>query len=159
MHDRFGSWYLSAAGYNTGENRVGRLMKERNGTEKAENEDSYWEIWDRLPRETRDYVPLMLAMGTIAKEPAKYGFTDLKMQAPLQFEEVTVPGGTKLSEVAISAGVDAQEIEDLNPHLIRKMTPPGKDWKVRVPIGRSEKVVASLSGAHDAGSADAVAVD
>jgi membrane-bound lytic murein transglycosylase D len=146
MHDRFGSWYLSAAGYNTGENRVGRLMREHTGSERAQSEDLYWEIWDSLPRETRDYVPLMLAMGTIAKEPAKYGFTDLKTQAPLQFEEVTVPGGTKLSEVAIGAGVSAEEVYDLNPHLIRKMTPPGGSYKVRVPVGRSDQVVASVNG-------------
>ncbi len=150
MHKRFGSWYLSAAGYNTGENRVGRLMRERTGSEMAQSEDLYWEIWDKLPRETRDYVPLMLAMGTIAKEPAKYGFKDLKMQAPLQYEEVMIAGGTKLSEVAIGAGVGAEEIEELNPHLIKKMTPPGAAYKVRVPVGRSQQVIAAASAA-DAG--------
>ncbi|MEO5511322.1 MAG: lytic transglycosylase domain-containing protein [Longimicrobiales bacterium] len=146
MHNRFGSWYLSAAGYNTGENRVGRLMREQTGSEKAQSEDLYWEIWESLPRETRDYVPLMLAMGTIAKEPGKYGFNDLKVQAPLQYEEVTVPGGTKLSDVAIGAGVSAEEVNDLNPHLIKKMTPPGGSYKVRVPVGRSDQVIAAISG-------------
>src|SRR5690606_20998685 len=99
MHDRFDSWYLSAAGYNTGENRVGRLMRETTGSEKGSDE-GYWDIWDRLPSETRDYVPLMLAMGHIAKEPGKYGFHDLQYEQPLRFEEVIVPGGTKLAEVA-----------------------------------------------------------
>ena len=144
MHNRFGSWYLAAAGYNTGENRVGRLVKERIGVEKADREDMYWEIWDKLPRETRDYVPLMLAMGHIAKEPAKYGFRDLEMQQPLQFEEITVEGGTKLSDVALGAGVNADVIEDLNPHLVKKMTPPGRRYNVRVPVGSSQTVVASL---------------
>jgi membrane-bound lytic murein transglycosylase D len=146
MHERFGSWYLSAAGYNTGENRVGRLVKERIGVEKANTEDMYWQIWDKLPSETRDYVPLMLAMGTIAKDPAKYGFTDLKQQAPLQYEEVSVPGGTKLSTVAMNAGVNASEVEELNPQLIKKMTPPGGAYKVRVPIGRAQTLIASLNG-------------
>jgi membrane-bound lytic murein transglycosylase D len=157
MHERFGSWYLSAAGYNTGENRVGRLVKERIGHEKANSEDMYWEIWDKLPGETRDYVPLMLAMGTIAKDPAKYGFTDLTPQSPLQYEEVSVAGGTKLSEIALGAGVNAKEIEDLNPHLVKKMTPPGSDYKVRIPIGKSRTVIAALgggeSGGGDSGSA------
>jgi membrane-bound lytic murein transglycosylase D len=157
MHDRFGSWYLSAAGYNTGENRVGRLMKERSGTERAPNEDAYWDIWEKLPRETRDYVPLMLAMGTIAKEPAKYGFKDLKMQEPLQFEEVSVPGGTKFSELAATSGLSEADLADLNPHLIRKMTPPGSSYKVRVPVGRSQTVIASLGG--DAGGATGVVAD
>jgi membrane-bound lytic murein transglycosylase D len=89
MFDRFDSWYLSAAGYNTGENRVGRLMREVTGSEKGTDE-GYWSIWDRLPSETRDYVPLMLAMGKIAKEPAKYGFHNLEYMEPLRFEEVTV---------------------------------------------------------------------
>ena len=154
MHDRFGSWYLSAAGYNTGENRVGRLVKERTGTEKATSEDEYWKIWDQLPRETRDYVPLMLAMGHIAKEPAKYGFKDINLQQPLQFEEVTVAGGTPLSEVALAAGVNAAEIEELNPHLIKEMTPPGRAWKVRVPIGKAQTALAALGGG-DIGAAEA----
>jgi membrane-bound lytic murein transglycosylase D len=73
LHERFGSWYLAAAAYNTGENRVGRIMREVTGSEKG-SEHSYYEIADRLPRETADYVPLMIAAARIAKEPAKYGF-------------------------------------------------------------------------------------
>jgi membrane-bound lytic murein transglycosylase D len=156
MHERFGSWFLSAAGYNTGENRVGRLVKERIGVEKADTEDMYWQIWDKLPGETRDYVPLMLAMGTIAKEPAKYGFKALTPQAPLRYEEVSIAGGTKLSDVALMAGVNAKEVEELNPHLIRKMTPPGSDYKVRVPVGRSQTVLAALGGSAHPGGASGI---
>jgi membrane-bound lytic murein transglycosylase D len=156
MHDRFGgSWYLSAAGYNTGENRVGRLMRETTGSEHAQSEDAYWKIWDRLPSETRDYVPLMLAMGKIAKEPEKYGFTDLKYQQPLQFEEVTVPGGTKLAAIATTAGVDPEVIYDLNPHLVKKQTPPKRDWSVRVPVGQGPQVAAAF-GIGGGGSAAVV---
>jgi membrane-bound lytic murein transglycosylase D len=151
MHDRFGSWFLSAAGYNTGENRVGRLVKERIGVEKADTEDMYWQIWDKLPSETRDYVPLMLAMGKIAKEPAKYGFKSVTPQAPLQYEEVSIAGGTKLSDVAMMAGVNATEVNELNPHLIRKMTPPGGTYKVRVPVGKSQTVLAALGGSGASG--------
>jgi membrane-bound lytic murein transglycosylase D len=146
MHDRFGSWYLSAAGYNTGENRVGRLMRETTGSERGTDE-GYWNIWDRLPSETRDYVPLMLAMGHIAKEPEKHGFTGVEPQEPLRFEEVTVAGGTRLAEVASAAGVAADVIEDLNPHLVKKQTPPDREWAVRVPVGDSPKVLAALGGA------------
>jgi hypothetical protein len=145
MHDRFGSWYLSAAGYNTGENRVGRLMRERTGSEKGTDE-GYWEIWERLPAETRDYVPLMLAMGHIAKEPAKYGFHDIAYREPLKFEEVIVPGGTKLSDVARTAGVDAATVEDLNPHFVKKQTPPDRRMAVRVPVGQSAAVAAAFNG-------------
>lgn len=75
LHDRFGSWYLAAAAYNTGENRVGRIMREETGSERG-TETDYYAIADRLPAETRDYVPLMIAAARIAKEPHKYGFTE-----------------------------------------------------------------------------------
>jgi len=149
MHGRFDSWYLSAAGYNTGENRVGRLMRETTGSEKG-SDAGYWDIWNRLPRETRDYVPLMLAMGTIAKEPDKYGFHDLKYQEPLQFEEVTVPGGTKLADVAKNAGADAETVYDLNPQLVKKQTPPDRSWKVRVPVGQGAQVAAAYGSTVEA---------
>jgi hypothetical protein len=145
MHDRFGSWYLSSAGYNTGENRVGRLMRELTGTEKG-TDQGYWTIWDRLPRETRDYVPLMIAMGHIGKSPEKYGFHDLQHQQPLQFEEVIVPGGTKLTDVARISGADLEEIKELNARYVRGETPPGRDMAVRVPIGGRGPVLASLGG-------------
>lgn len=73
LHERFGSWYLAAAAYNTGENRVGRIMREVTGKERGTDAD-YYRISSRLPRETRDYVPMMIAAARIAKDPAKYGF-------------------------------------------------------------------------------------
>ena len=145
MHGRFDSWYLSAAGYNTGENRVGRLMREITGSEKGSDE-GYWSIWDRLPSETRDYVPLMLAMGHIAKEPAKYGFHDIEYEQPLTFEEVLVPGGTKLADIARTAGVDSEVMYDLNPHFVKKQTPPDREMAVRVPVGQSQQVAAAFAG-------------
>jgi hypothetical protein len=145
MHERFDSWYLSAAGYNTGENRVGRLMREMTGSEKGTDE-GYWSIWERLPSETRDYVPLMLAMGHIAKEPAKYGFHDLTYENALQFEEVIVPGGTRLAAIASAAGVDSEVVYDLNPHLVKKQTPPSREMAVRVPVGQSQQVASAFGG-------------
>lgn len=143
MHERFNSWFLASAGYNTGENRVGRLMREVTGAERGGEED-YWKIWSRLPRETRDYVPLMLAAREIAANPEKYGFTDLQLQEPLAFDEVIVPGGTKLSDVAASAGVDVAVIEDLNPHFLKGMTPPDREMAVRVPVGMESRVAAAF---------------
>jgi membrane-bound lytic murein transglycosylase D len=145
MHERFDSWYLSAAGYNTGENRVGRIMREVTGSEKGADE-AYWDIWDRLPRETRDYVPLMIAMGHIAKEPAKYGFHGVEPMSALEYEKVTVAGGTKLADVAAAGDVDPAVVEDLNPHLVKKQTPPGRKMEVRVPVGQSTVIAANLGG-------------
>jgi membrane-bound lytic murein transglycosylase D len=73
LYDRFGSWYLAAAAYNTGENRVGRIMRQVTGRERGTDAD-YYRIANRLPRETRDYVPKLIAAARIAKEPEKYGF-------------------------------------------------------------------------------------
>src|SRR5687768_8075560 len=125
LNDRFGgSWYLSAAGYNTGENRVERIVKEKAGG-RFGDESVYWEISGDLPKETRDYVPVMLAMAHIGKDPAKYGFADLEPQEPLRFREMRVAGGTPLADVAKQIGVAADVLYDLNPHLIKKQTPPG----------------------------------
>ena len=73
LHDRFGSWYLAAAAYNTGENRVGRIMRQVTGSEKGTDAD-YYRISNLLPKETREYVPMMIAAARISKDPAKYGF-------------------------------------------------------------------------------------
>jgi membrane-bound lytic murein transglycosylase D len=73
LYERFGSWYLAAAAYNTGENRVGRIMREVIGRERGTDAD-YYRIASRLPQETRDYVPKLIAAARIAKEPEKYGF-------------------------------------------------------------------------------------
>ena len=73
LYNRFGSWYLAAAAYNTGENRVGRIMTEVTGSEKGSDAD-YYRIWDKLPGETRDFVPAMIAAARIGSDPAKYGF-------------------------------------------------------------------------------------
>lgn len=73
LHDRFGSWYLAAAAYNVGQGRVAREMKRATGSTKGTDAD-YYRIASRLPQETRDYVPKMIAAARIAKDPAKYGF-------------------------------------------------------------------------------------
>ncbi|HEX6589960.1 MAG TPA: lytic transglycosylase domain-containing protein [Longimicrobiales bacterium] len=148
LHDRFGSWYLAAASYNTGENRVERVLNERAGGQKG-NEQAFWKIAGHLPRETRDYVPVMLAMGHIGKNPEQYGFTDLQMQEPMQYDTVTVPAGTRLEKVAAAVGVDADTIYDLNPELIQQMTPPDREWEVRLPEGSSD----TFSANWGAGSA------
>jgi len=136
LHRQFGSWYLAAAAYNSGENRVARILRERRETERG-NEELFWRIAPHLPQETRDYVPLILAAGLIGKEPEKYGFVDLAYHLPLTFERVEVPGGTHLATVARAIRVDSGDVEELNPHLVRKMTPPGRVTEVRIPLGRT----------------------
>jgi membrane-bound lytic murein transglycosylase D len=145
LHDRFDSWYLAAAAYNTGENRVARIMREETGSERAGSEEAYYQIWDRLPEETRDYVPLMIAAGRIAKEPEKYGFEHVIPLEPIAYDEIETGAGTSLSEIAQAAGVDVDEIAALNPHLKGGRT-PSRNYSVRVPRGSGERVALALTG-------------
>jgi membrane-bound lytic murein transglycosylase D len=143
LYKRFGSWYLAAASYNTGENRVDRILKERQGG--ARGDDSlFWKIAPHLPQETRDYVPLMLAAGHIAKEPDKYGFVGLEYQDELAFESVWVPGASSFELIAKAAGTTVEEIADLNPHLLKETTPPGRGWSVRIPKGSQQAFAAAF---------------
>lgn len=143
LHERFDSWFLAAASYNTGENRVGRIMTEVTGSERGADA-RYWDISDRLPRETRDYVPLMVAAGHIAKDPGAHGFPELEFQEPLRFDLVRVPADTQLEAVARAAGVSLDEVLELNAHLIRQQTPPDRDWDVRLPEGAERSFAANF---------------
>lgn len=139
LYGQFGSWYLAAAAYNTGENRVARVMKSVTGRQKGKESD-FWRIRSRLPRETREYVPLMLAAALVGKEPHKYGLEGVGRWTPLATEQVEVPAATRLATVAEAVGVSEREMRKLNPHLVRGMTPPGKKpFPVRVPEGRSAR--------------------
>jgi membrane-bound lytic murein transglycosylase D len=135
LYDRFGSWYVAAAAYNAGEGRIARIMEEVTGAEKATGEEDYYRIWSRLPQETRDYVPLMIAAARIAKEPRAYGYDHLVPDEPLAVEEVEVQPGTTLAEVAEASNADVQELRMLNPHLKKGRVPADSTYLVKVPRG------------------------
>lgn len=132
LHDRFGSWYLAAAAYNSGENRVGRNMREEFGRERARTEGDYYRIWDRLPRETRDYVPLMIAAARITKDPQAYGFAPMELRVP-EWSEVVVQPATTLAQLAERFDLTVGQIRDLNPHFRIHRTPNNRSYAVRIP--------------------------
>ena len=134
MYERFGSWYLAAASYNTGENRVGRIMREETGSERG-TDASYYQIWDRLPRETRDYVPLMIAAARISKDPARYGFDHVERREPLRYDEVVVDPATPLDAIAEAANITVDDIKDLNPQLKLDRTRNDQRALIRIPEG------------------------
>jgi membrane-bound lytic murein transglycosylase D len=142
LHNRFDSWYLAAAGYNTGENRVGRIMREVTGSEKGREEDFY-RIWDRLPRETRDYVPLMIAAARISKEPEKYGFAEVEFEPALAYDEVEAEPGATLAAIATAAGATEREVRRLNPHLKTGRLPTNRSMAVRIPAGSQPRFAAN----------------
>ncbi len=153
LHDRFNSWYLAAAAYNAGEGRVARIMRDTYGTEKAASEEAYYKIWPKLPKETRDYVPLMIAAARVAKNPEKYGFENVVPLPAQHVEEVEAVAGTPLSKIAQAAGVPVKKIEALNPQLKRERTPSDGAYPVRVPAGTTERVAMSPVGAPQQGAA------
>lgn len=144
LHARFGSWYLAAAGYNAGPNRVAYLLR-KHADARSGDEELYWEIIEHLPRETREYVPRLIAATLLARQAQELGFAASVLE-PYAFDRVWVPGGTRLSTVARSLDVPIGVLKDLNPHLTRAVTPPGGSYALRVPMGDSATVVAALSG-------------
>ncbi len=142
LHAEFGSWYLAAAAYNAGPARV-QLALARNGRTEGGDEAIYWEIIQDLPRETRAYVPKLLAAALVAQQAEHFGL-EAEPSLPYLFDRVLVPGGTTLVEVARTLDVSPSLLRELNPHLIRGATPPGRSFPVRVPQGESHRVVLGL---------------
>jgi membrane-bound lytic murein transglycosylase D len=152
LYNQFGSWNLAAAAYNTGGNRVARIMKEETGTVRGMESD-FWRIRARLPSETREYVPLIFAAALIGKEPEKYGLGSVERLLPLPVERVEVPGGTPLEVVANSIGLGVSELKELNPHLITGATPPGSSYPVRIPEGQADVFARNFEAARAARAA------
>ena len=136
LYSLFRSWYLTAAAYNMGENRLKRLIQ-KYGTR------DYWKIssMEEFAQETKDYVPKLMAAILIAKAPALYGFRDLDPHLPLKFDTVEVPGGIDLINLADHIGVTQKYIRDLNPELIQGFIPNFvASRKIRVPNGAKPEV-------------------
>jgi membrane-bound lytic murein transglycosylase D len=139
-----GDWYLALASYNSGPGRVQRAIK------RAKSED-YWALSKGtkfLPRETREYVPMILAAIIIAKNPAQYGFQVVTDLASGAFEVVTLPFPMDLRRVAEWTGTSVDVIQTLNPEL-RRWTTPLKDpaYPVKVPAGTAAQLTERLASA------------
>jgi membrane-bound lytic murein transglycosylase D len=142
LHDRYGSWYLAAAAYNAGPGTVDRVLA-RHADGRSGDEDLYWEVLDHLPRETRDYVPRLVAATLLAEDVQGEGF-DVQSERPYRYDRVFVPAGTSLATVAWRLDVQPRVLRNLNPHLIQGVTPPDQTYPIRVPVGLSPGVVATV---------------
>ena len=143
LYQRYGSWYLAAAAYNTGAVRVSYLLQ-RYTDGRFGDDDLYWEIVDHLPSETANYVPKLLAATYLARSAQGYGL-DVRPMAPYEYDFVWSPGGVDLSDVAYPLGITAEHMYELNPQLIRHATPPGETYPLRVPVGMASQMVAALA--------------
>ncbi len=131
LYEMFACWYLAAAGYNAGEYKIINAIKRY-------RTDDFWKLTKHryLKRETKDYVPLMIAAALVAKDPEKYGFIDVEYQEPLRYEKVRVPELTDLSLIARACETSLEEIKDLNPELRRGVTPPNEtEYEIKIPFG------------------------
>ena len=135
LYDDFdGEWYLAVASYNAGPGKL------RNAIKRYKTRD-FWELCrgKYLKTETKNYLPKLLAALLIAKQPEKYGFTELEYQQPLEYDTAMLPSSTDLEVIARLSGAEYQVIKKLNPELKRWSTPPGaKDYQIRLPAGSRE---------------------
>lgn len=133
LHKQFGSWELALAAYNTGAGRVSREIRKK-------KTNDFWKL--RLPRETRNYVPLFMAATIIAKQPEKYGFYP-KYESELEYETVSVSKCISFNNISAKTDIPVADLELLNPELRRGVTPPDmKDYPLRIPKGFQSKFLA-----------------
>lgn len=135
-----GDWHLALASYNGGPGRVQRAVK-------ASHVGDFWQLSAKpkfLPRETREYVPMILAAIVIARNPAQYGF-DFESEQPPSFEKITLPRPVDLRRIAEWTNTTIDEIQSLNPEL-RRWTTPVRDtqYELKVPAGKAALVRARL---------------
>ena len=148
LYSMFQNWELAAAGYNCGEDRV------QNAIDKYQIND-FWQISEfTLPKETKNYVPKLMAALIIAKDPAKYGFVGISYHEPVPFETIRVAPQKNLSEIARVIGVSPTTLKELNPALIHDAIPPGNPYPIHVPpgyasiVGQKQRQIASLKNVN-----------
>jgi len=140
LHGMFDDWHLALASYNGGPGRVQRAMKRSGRVD-------FWKLSSTkryLPRETRDYVPLILAAVIVARNPTQYGMNVVPIEAP-PVDTVTLATAVDLRRVAEWAGTPVQTILDLNPELRRWTTPLGAtEYELKVPEGTADVISARM---------------
>jgi len=135
LYGDFGSWEVAAAAYNAGEGKLSKAIV------KYKSED-FWDISKGryLKDETKNYVPKIMALAIIGKNLKSFGFDDVEFHEPLDFDEVTVRPATDLMKLSEVLGVEFEEIQRLNPEVLRWFTPPNLDnYKLRIPPNTAEK--------------------
>jgi peptidoglycan lytic transglycosylase D len=140
LYEEYEDWYLAMAAYNCGPGNVQRAI-ERSG---------YADFWQMvahhvLPLQTENYVPAILAVTIIAKNPEKYGFS-VEPLPPLMTERVTVSTPTDLRLIAETIDASVESLQILNPQLLRMTTPPNEpDFQLNLPVGTKEKFIQEIA--------------
>lgn len=135
LYEMFGDWHLAAASYNCGEGFVDRRLR-------STGCGDYWCLIDmgRLPSETRHYVPKIVASAIVGQNLERYGFYNLQKLPSIKWSTVRVDDAVDLRTIAQCAGASLEEIQRLNPSILRFSTPPGvRGFEVHIPYGRTEQ--------------------
>lgn len=139
LHQMFGDWTTVLAAYNCGEWAVLSRIREQ----RINYLDNFWDLYERLPRETASYVPRFLAVLHLLKDPVSYGFELPSVEEPLAMEHVTISKQVHLKKIAERLDVDYDVLKELNPELRHNSTPKST-YTMKVPVGKGEVLLASL---------------
>jgi membrane-bound lytic murein transglycosylase D len=134
LYGQFGDWYLAMAAYNSGPGTVQAAVKRTGYAD-------FWELYRRnvLPKETRNYVPIILAVTIMTKNLSQYGFDDVTMDEPVPFDRVTINYPVDLRLVAQCVDATPAQLQELNPSLLRLATPKESKFELHLPTGTKEK--------------------
>ena len=140
LYNQFGDWYLAMAAYNSGPGNVQQAVRRTGYAD-------FWELYKRnvLPSETKNYVPIILAMTIMSKNPAQYGLDAVQPDPPLKYDVVKVNYPVDLRLVAECVDVPVEQMVDLNPSLLRRTTPKDQPFDLRLPAGSKEKYEAAIA--------------
>ncbi len=139
LYNEFGDWYLAMAAYNSGPGTVLSAVKRTGYAD-------FWELYKRnvLPKETRNYVPIILAVTIMAKNPAQYGLENLVADKPVPFDTVKIDSPVDLRLVAQCVDTTPATLQDLNPSLLRWTTPKGQSFELHLPAGTKDQYLAAI---------------
>jgi len=130
LYNQFGDWYLAMAAYNSGPGTV------QNAVQRTGYAD-FWQLYRRgvLPKETRNYVPIIVAVTIMAKNPSQYGLDHLQPESPLRYDKVEINYPVDLRLVAECVDTSVATLQELNPSLLRMTTPKDSAFSLRIPAG------------------------
>jgi membrane-bound lytic murein transglycosylase D len=140
LYAQFGDWYLAMAAYNSGPGTVQAAVKRTGYAD-------FWELYRRnvLPKETRNYVPIILAMTIVSKNLSQYGFDDVSMDEPVAYDAVTVDYPVDLRLVAQCVDATPAQLQDLNPSLLRLTTPREGTFVLHLPSGTKDQYLTAIA--------------
>jgi membrane-bound lytic murein transglycosylase D len=139
LYEMFGDWYLVMAAYNSGPGNVQKAI-ERTGYA------DFWELYKRnvLPRETKNYVPIILGLTLMAKDAARHGI-QVDPEEPVRADRVRPGHPIDLRLVAETIDADLGTLRSLNPELLRMVTPNDSDFELQLPEGTAERFMAGIA--------------